>query len=105
MSVEENKSVVQGYFAGAYTDQGETLVDELLTPDYVGHFPPNPDVVGWSRESWRTALEALPRSGLHGRLSSGGLATVRGVMPVSEQAISTCSAFKLAAVTRIITAS
>jgi steroid delta-isomerase-like uncharacterized protein len=64
MSVEENKSVVQRYFAGAYTDQGEALVDELLAPDYVGRFPPNPDVVGreavkqFNRET-RTAFPDL----------------------------------------------
>ena len=46
MSVEENKTVVRRYFAGAYADKGEALVDELLAPDYVGRFPPNPDVVG-----------------------------------------------------------
>ena len=44
MSVEESKTIVQRYFAGAYED--EAIVDELLAPDYVGHFPPNPDVVG-----------------------------------------------------------
>jgi predicted ester cyclase len=46
MSVEDNKTVVRRYFAGAYADEGEALVDELLAPDYVGRFPPNPDVVG-----------------------------------------------------------
>lgn len=46
MSVKENKTIVRRYFAGAYADEGEALVDELLAPDYVGRFPPNPDVVG-----------------------------------------------------------
>jgi predicted ester cyclase len=46
MPIEENKDIVRRYFAGAYTDQGEGMVDALLAPDYVGHFPPNPDVVG-----------------------------------------------------------
>jgi steroid delta-isomerase-like uncharacterized protein len=64
MSLEENKTIVQRYFAGAYTDQGEALVDELLAPDYVGRFPPNPDVVGreavkqFNRET-RTAFPDL----------------------------------------------
>jgi predicted ester cyclase len=44
MSTEENKAIVQRYFAGAY--EGDAIVDELLTPTYVGRFPPNPDVVG-----------------------------------------------------------
>jgi predicted ester cyclase len=44
MSVEENKTIVQCWFAGAYED--EALADEVVAPDYVGHFPPNPDVVG-----------------------------------------------------------
>ncbi len=44
MSVEENKTIVRRYFEGAY--QGDSIVDEVLAHDYVGHFPPNPDVRG-----------------------------------------------------------
>jgi predicted ester cyclase len=44
VSIEENKAVVRRWFAGAYED--EALADELIAPDYVGHFPPNPDLVG-----------------------------------------------------------
>ena len=44
MSIEENKSIVRRYFAGAY--EVDAVVDELLAPDYVGRFPPNPDVSG-----------------------------------------------------------
>jgi predicted ester cyclase len=46
MAAAELKSVVQRYFEGAYQDEGATLVDQFLAPDYVGHFPPNPDVRG-----------------------------------------------------------
>ena len=62
MAVDENKSIVQRYFAGAY--ESEDIVDELLAPDYIGHFPPNPDVVGreavkqFNRET-RTAFPDL----------------------------------------------
>jgi predicted ester cyclase len=62
MFVEENKTIVQRYFEGAY--EGEAIVDELIAPNYVGHFPPNPDVVGreaikqFNRES-RTAFPDL----------------------------------------------
>jgi predicted ester cyclase len=44
MSIEGNKTVVRRYFEGAY--QGDAIVDELIAPDYVGRFPPNPDVRG-----------------------------------------------------------
>jgi predicted ester cyclase len=62
MSIAENKDIVRRYFAGAY--EGEAIVDELLAPDYVGHFPPNPDVAGreavkqFNRET-RTAFPDL----------------------------------------------
>jgi predicted ester cyclase len=44
MSIEENKTLVQRWFVGAY--ENEAIADEVIAPDYVGHFPPNPDVVG-----------------------------------------------------------
>jgi predicted ester cyclase len=44
MAIEENKDIVRRSFAGAY--EGDAIVDELLAPDYVGRFPPNPDGVG-----------------------------------------------------------
>jgi predicted ester cyclase len=84
MSVEENKSVVQRYFAGAYTDQGEDLVDELLAPAYVGHFPPNPDVVGreavkqFNRET-RTAFPDLELT-VDELIGEGGKVVVRWTM-------------------------
>lgn len=46
MSIADNKAIVQRYFMAAYADEGEAVIDELLDPDFVGHFPPNPDVVG-----------------------------------------------------------
>lgn len=44
MSVEENKAVVRRFYEGAYQD--ETISDELVAPDFVGYFPPNPEFRG-----------------------------------------------------------
>jgi len=44
MSAQENKTIVQLWFAGAY--ENEAIADEVIAPDYVGHFPPNPDLIG-----------------------------------------------------------
>ena len=44
MSIEENKALVRRWFEEAYRD--DTVADELVAPDYVGRFPPNPDVRG-----------------------------------------------------------
>jgi predicted ester cyclase len=44
MSIEENKARVRRWFEEAYRD--DTVADELVAPDYVGRFPPNPDVRG-----------------------------------------------------------
>ena len=44
MSLDENKTIVQRWFAGAY--ENEAIADEVIAPDYVGRFPPYPDVVG-----------------------------------------------------------
>jgi predicted ester cyclase len=60
MSIEENKAVVRRWFEAAYQD--DTAADTLVAPDYVGHFPPNPDLHG--REAIkrfnRQALVAFP---------------------------------------------
>jgi predicted ester cyclase len=44
MSIEENKALVRRWFEEAYQD--DTVADELVAPDYVGRFPPNPGVRG-----------------------------------------------------------
>jgi predicted ester cyclase len=60
MSIEENKAVVRRWFEAAYQD--DTAADTLVAPDYVGHFPLNPDLHG--REAIkrfnRQALVAFP---------------------------------------------
>jgi predicted ester cyclase len=60
MSVEENRAVVRRFFAGAYQD--DAIVDEVVAPDYVGHFPPNPDLQGREaiRQFNRQARDAFP---------------------------------------------
>lgn len=84
MSVEANTTVVRRYFAGAYTDQGDALVDELLDADYIGRFPPNPDVVGreaikrFNRET-RTAFPDL-RLSLDELIAAGDRVVVRWTM-------------------------
>lgn len=58
MSIEENKAVVRRFAEGAYRGDGDAIVDELVAPDYVGRFPPNPDLRG------REALKLFNRQSL-----------------------------------------
>ena len=82
MSVEENKALVRRWFAGAYED--EALADEMVAPDYVGHFPPNPDVVGreaiklFNRQT-RTAFPDL-RLTIDQLIGEGDMVVVRWTM-------------------------
>ena len=60
MSIQENRAVVRRFLTEAY--QNETIVDKVVAPDYVGHFPPNPDLVGREaiRQFNRQAGAAFP---------------------------------------------
>ena len=82
MSTEENKAIVRRYFEGAYRD--EAVADELIAPDYVGRFPPNPDVRGreaikqFNRET-RTAFPDLQLA-LDELIAEGDRVVVRWTM-------------------------
>ena len=82
MPTEENKAVVRRYFEGAY--HGEDIVDELIAPDYVGRFPPNPEVRGreavkqFNRET-RTAFPDLQLA-LDELIAEGDKVVVRWTM-------------------------
>ena len=82
MSIEENKTVVRRYFEGAYRD--EAVADELVAPDYIGSFPPNPEVRGreavkqFNRET-RTAFPDLQLA-LDELIAEGDKVVVRWTM-------------------------
>jgi len=44
VSAKENEAIVRRLMKGAYTNP--EIHDELVTDDYVGHFPPNPTLLG-----------------------------------------------------------
>jgi predicted ester cyclase len=47
MPAEENKAIVRRWFEAHTSLEGaEKAADELLAPDFVGHYPPFPDVHG-----------------------------------------------------------
>src|SRR5688572_12389098 len=79
VSPKRNVVIVQRAFEGGATSG---LLVDLETGKYRNWslFSNSPNVMGWSEESWRTSLEAMPREQLHKQLASADFEAVKLAM-------------------------
>jgi len=82
MSAEENKQIVRRSIeAHTSLEAAEKITDELVAPDYVGHFPPFPDVYGpegqkrWIAGTYQAYPDA--RFEVEGMIAEGDTVAVR----------------------------